>query len=158
TFSVRLPLALPTVQHVPNRVATRDGAISADVLNGRRILVVDDQQDTLEFFAVLLERAGAIPVLATSAPEALARLDKAAPALVIADIGMADADGYDLLRMIRQRDNDVPVIAVTAFAREEDRRRALDEGFREHVAKPIEPEQLISVIASVLKERIHRLT
>jgi PAS domain S-box-containing protein len=153
TFTVRLPLASASVPFVMSRVGSQDVENSSHLLMGSRILVVDDQEDALDFFSVVLERAGAIPILAASAPEALATLDHDWPALILADIGMAGEDGYDLLRTIRKRNINVPVIAVTAFAREEDRHRALEEGFREHIAKPVEPDALISVIASVLKQR-----
>ncbi len=101
----------------------------------------------------LLEECGASVVIAGSAKEALAALDKHSVNLLISDIGMPGEDGYELVRKIRRRPPEsggkVPAIALTAYARSEDRTRAMLAGFVGHVSKPVEPAELIATVASL---------
>ncbi len=101
----------------------------------------------------LLEECGASVVVAASAAEAIQVVPSLKPDVLVSDIGMPGVDGYELLRRVRalggQRGGDVPAIALTAFARSEDRTRALLAGYLVHVSKPVEPHELIATVASV---------
>ena len=123
-----------------------------DSLKGIRILVVEDEFDTGEFLDRFLRSHGADVMVARSAPEALSRLADRRVDLVVGDIGLPEVDGYDLMQRIRQLPADaggaIPAIALTAYARTEDRTRAFRAGYQAHLAKPIEPAELIATIAS----------
>ena len=117
-----------------------------------RILIVEDEPDTREFLKRLLESHGATVVVAVSAQQALDAIRADPPHILISDIGLPDVDGYDLIRKIRegfeQRSSTLPAIALTAYARAEDRSRALRSGYQAHLAKPVEPSELLMTIAS----------
>jgi CheY-like chemotaxis protein len=121
------------------------------VLQGVRVLVVDDDEDTVELFAVVLTACGAEVVTATSASAAMRLMAERAPDVVLADIAMPEADGYWLVREIRgladARMRAVPVVAVTAFGREHSRTRALEAGFYDRLEKPVDPELLCLTVA-----------
>jgi CheY-like chemotaxis protein len=121
------------------------------VLVGVRVLVVDDDEDTADLFATALAQCGADTVSTTSASEALRVLAARAPDVVVTDIAMPGADGYWLLREIRQledaRARAVPVMAVTAFGREHVRARVLAAGFVDHLEKPVDPQVLCVAVA-----------
>ena len=162
TFRVELPemiagsssssssAVLPELPHV------EEPAESETSLTGISVLVVDDERDARELVSRVLTARGATVRTAGSASEAMAMLTDWHPNVLLSDIGMPEQDGYDLIRMVRQlppsQGGTVPAAALTAFARSEDRRRVLLAGFQSHVAKPVEPEELIAVIAS-LSER-----
>ncbi len=120
---------------------------------GLRVLVVDDEPDTLETVQTILGKCGAEVRTAASANDALAALDDWLPDVVISDIGMPDQDGYELIRHVRERPAArgglVPAIALTAYARIEDRLKALAAGFQMHVPKPVDPAELVAVVASL---------
>ena len=122
-------------------------------LTGLTVLVVDDQPDARNLIARVLSDCNASVVTAGSAEEALALVESGRPDVLVSDIGMPDVDGYELLRRVRalgpERGGKVPAIALTAFARSEDRTRALRAGFVVHVSKPVEPSELIATVASV---------
>jgi len=122
-------------------------------LAGLRILVVDDDPDATEVVSTILGQAGAEVATASSAPQAIDLVDRWGPNVLISDIGMPGEDGYQLIRKVRARFPDkpsqIPAIALTAFARSQDRLKALSEGYQMHVAKPIEPIELVTVIASL---------
>jgi PAS domain S-box-containing protein len=122
-------------------------------LAGLKVLVVDDQPDARELIKRVLEDCGAEVFVAGSAAAALAALPGWRPDVLVSDIGMPDTDGYELLRRIRalgvERGGKIPAIALTAFARSEDRTRALRAGFVVHVAKPVDPAELVATVASV---------
>jgi PAS domain S-box-containing protein len=126
-----------------------------DALQGMRILVVEDEQDTLEFVRRFLASRGAEVVAATSAAEALALLPKARVNVLVSDIGLPDVDGYDLLREVRRMDasasGGIPAIALTAYARAEDRLLAFRAGYQAHVAKPVDPEELVAAIVDLAR-------
>ena len=117
------------------------------------MLVVDDQPDARELIERVLEDCAAAVVTASTADEALALVEAERPDVLVSDIGMPDADGFELLRRVRalgpERGGRVPAIALTAFARSEDRTRALRAGFLVHVSKPVDPSELVATVASV---------
>nr|MBA3241074.1 response regulator [Acidobacteriota bacterium] len=165
TFTVALPRLLTyhaerlVVARVhPTATGGRDfgGSIPFNCpprLDGLRVLVVDDEADTLDLLSSLLERCGAEVTTAASAAEALESFAARTPEILISDIGMPGEDGYALIESIRaleaQRGGDrTPAIALTAYATVEDRVRALQAGFQVHVPKPIEPVELMAFVAS----------
>jgi PAS domain S-box-containing protein len=123
-------------------------------LTGIRILVVDDERDARELLSLLLEDCGASVSSAAGAIQALEILEREPLDVLISDIGMPEIDGYEFLRRARismaERNLRIPAIALTAFARSEDRTRALHAGFLVHVAKPVEPAELAATVASVV--------
>jgi PAS domain S-box-containing protein len=146
TFTVTLPCEVG-----PSRVepapATRVGDESD--LHGVRVLVVDDEPDARELAGRVLEEHGAAVVTAASGPEAIDALDAAAPDVLVSDLGMPGMDGYALIRAVRASGCHVRAVAVTAFARSEDRLRALAAGYEAHLAKPFEPKDLVLMVASL---------
>jgi CheY-like chemotaxis protein len=124
-------------------------------LDGLRVLVVDDEADTRELLRVGISQCGAEVTTAGSVQEALAVIEKLMPELLISDIGMAGADGYELIRQVRAlpaaRGGKIPAIALTAYARIEDRLRALRAGYQMHVPKPVELAELVAVITSLVQ-------
>nr|MBA2540664.1 response regulator [Deltaproteobacteria bacterium] len=123
------------------------------VLSGLKVLVVDDEPDARELLRHVLMAAQADVQTAASADEGLAALMSYRPDVVVSDIGMPIRDGYHLMRAIRSRTPEeggrTPAIALTAFARSEDRTRALMAGYQVHMAKPIEPNELVVTIGSL---------
>lgn len=121
-------------------------------LAGVRVLVVDDEHDAREILRNVLESAGAAVVTAGGAEEAVTTIRRERPDVLVSDIGMPGRDGYHLLRVIRtlppEEGGRTPAIAVTAFARVEDRTRALLAGYQVHIAKPVLPHELIVTVAS----------
>jgi len=128
-------------------------AMAGAELGQLRLLVVDDEPDTLEILSEILRAAGAKVATAASLAEALALVETLQPDLLISDIAMPGGDGYALIRQLRRRSPErggrVPAIAVSAHARGEDRRRALAAGFERYVTKPVEPGDLIAVVRDV---------
>jgi CheY-like chemotaxis protein len=120
------------------------------VLRGRTILVVEDHDDARELIADMLERSGGRVIAAASTREAVERVRDVRPDLLLADLGLPGEDGYALLARFRAIYPDVPAIALTAYARETDRDRALAAGFAQHVIKPVDPERLIDLVAMVV--------
>ncbi|HEX8291161.1 MAG TPA: ATP-binding protein [Pyrinomonadaceae bacterium] len=122
-------------------------------LAGLRVLAVDDDADTLEMLTLFLRRAGAEVASAGSAAAALETLERFRPDVLVADIGMPEVDGYELLRRVRaltpERGGLTPAIALTAYAGETDRVRALRSGFQAHLPKPVEPDDLIKAVTSL---------
>jgi PAS domain S-box-containing protein len=118
-----------------------------------RILIVDDETDARELMRLVLEEAGAKVAMAASSAEGLDQIRRQIPDVMLVDIGMPKEDGYDFLRRVRALSRDkgrqVPAVAVTAYAREQDRERAYAAGFHSHVAKPVMPPQLIQIIEDV---------
>ncbi|MEO6603368.1 MAG: ATP-binding protein [Polyangiaceae bacterium] len=148
TFAVRLPFASArsSVPAWPGASAPGfepPNRLTAPELRGVRVLVVDDDDDSRDLVVSILEKCEAITCAASSAEQALAMIVAECPDVLISDIGMPGMDGYELMRAVRAlpdaRSQTLPAVAVTAYARTEDRKRALAEGFQLHVAKPIEP-------------------
>jgi signal transduction histidine kinase/ActR/RegA family two-component response regulator len=159
TFTVRLPLvrAQPPMGHLYSTASILKPERSADhdevTLSGLRVLVVDDEPDARALARRVLEERGADVVTVASAPEALAVVDgDRAPSVVVSDIGMPDEDGYDFIRKLRALPGSagrIPAVALTALARNEDRKRALLAGYQTHISKPVDPAELVAVIARI---------
>ena len=155
TFTIVLPStagARATDRRTRSDVVSKEAPEPSDSLSGMRVLVVEDEPDTCEFLERFLGSYGAEVVLARSAAEALSRLSAEKVDIVVSDIGLPDVDGYDLMHRIRQLPTSaggaVPAIALTVYARTEDRTRAFRAGYQAHLAKPIEPAELVATIAS----------
>ncbi|MDQ6809087.1 MAG: response regulator, partial [Verrucomicrobiota bacterium] len=122
-------------------------------LTGLEILAVDDEPDARELVNRILSRCGAAVETAGSGAEALRLITKKKPHVLIMDIGMPEEDGYCVIQKVRQltpeQGGDVPAIALTAFARSEDRRRAILSGFQMHMSKPVEASELIAIVSSL---------
>lgn len=125
-------------------------------LEGVRVLVVDDDADSRELLVFILAEAGAIPTGAASAREALDLFPSIKPDLVVSDIGMPEINGYGLIQQIRamppEHGGQVPAIALTAYAAENDQKQALASGFQQHLAKPIDLDEFVEVMLSLLKQ------
>jgi CheY-like chemotaxis protein len=145
TFTVLLPL-LHAGTH-PD-AASIEPPSSSLPLSGLHILVVDDEADARALLLTLLEQAGALVQVASSAVTALAQLKACRPDLLISDIGMPEIDGYMLIRQIRQQPDTatLPALALTAYARTEDRLSVLEAGFQAHLTKPVNSSELIEAI------------
>ncbi|MBD1906275.1 response regulator [Trichocoleus sp. FACHB-832] len=148
TFTVQIPLAprlieSPTLDPSPIRDSD---------LSGIHILVVDDETDSREFVAFVLEQAGAIVTTVASGIDALRAFSQSVPNIIVSDIGMPVMDGYMLMRQIRAlpEGKQIPAIALTAYAGELDRQQAEAAGFQRHVAKPIEPEVVVAIVVELL--------
>ena len=155
TFRVKLPVAASRWD--PNRLGEHPRSsqrlsvpwVNADLSN-LKVLVVDDDPDSRDLVHRLLSDCGATVTAAASAAEAVAATNNQRPDILISDIGMPEIDGYELLRSLRAN-NEVrfPAIALTAFARPEDRTRTLLAGYVAHVSKPVEPAELVATVAAV---------
>ena len=150
TFRVRIPLRVATEDRRAHEA--REGSASEELtpLSGLRVLVVDDELDTCEVLEAVLREAGAEVRACQSAAEALAELDTWWPDVLLSDIGMPGEDGYSLIRRVRAQEarhgRAIAAVALTAYARAEDRRKALSAGFQMHVPKPIDGDDLIAVM------------
>jgi signal transduction histidine kinase/ActR/RegA family two-component response regulator len=170
TFTVTLPLAEQTGFFSPDlpAIRTEEEAIQVHeraMIDGTRVLIVDDQEEARVALAHFLGKFGANVTAVSSGAEALSILadlsDGEQPDVLICDIAMPDEDGYSVLNRVRQFEakrgvkmsHEIPAIALTGMAQVEDRMRALSAGFRMHLAKPVEPAELIIVIASLAGER-----
>jgi PAS domain S-box-containing protein len=161
TFTVLLPVApvyaaaAPEERVHPAARETLPAFECPDRLDGLRVLVVDDETDTLEMLRVGIGQCGAEVSVAASAAEALSEIRKSPPDVLISDIGMPEEDGYVLIRKVRdlraEEGGNVPAIALTAYARTEDRLQALRAGYQMHVTKPVELTELAAVVASLVK-------
>jgi CheY-like chemotaxis protein/anti-sigma regulatory factor (Ser/Thr protein kinase) len=152
---------------LPARMADRTAAAKkpkrneerATNLKDIRVLVVEDEADTREFLATILRDESAVVTTAGSVPEALASLQTNLPAVVVSDIAMPDENGYVLLEKLRRMEQAygwtrIPSIALTAYAREEDRKLVLDAGFEMHIPKPFEPPKLIAAVLELAAKRM----
>ena len=146
TFRVRLPV-------LAVRVEPAAPVIASDVLAGVRVLVIDDEPDARELLRLVLSAGGAEVTTAAGAPEALEMLSRVRPHVVVSDLGMPGIDGYAMLRQMRSRPahegGRVPAVALTAYARSEDRTRATAAGFQMHATKPINPDELVAIVKSL---------
>jgi CheY-like chemotaxis protein len=138
---------------------TADAGLPSDhpSLAGITVLAVDDEPDALMLVKRVLEGCGAKVLTATSAAAALELVQRERPDMILSDIGMPGEDGYDFMRKVRALPADaggrIPAAALTAFARAEDRTRALRAGYQTHVAKPVESTELTAVVASLATRR-----
>ncbi len=156
TFIISLPVNTGLPQDVESR-GMSGTMISEDApkisLDGLLILVVDDEDDTRQLLVQSLTFYGATVITAKSAAEGLSELIDKSPDVLVSDIGMPEEDGYSLIKKARalsdEQQKNVKAIALTAFTRAQDRMRALSAGYQNHVAKPVEPDELATVIASL---------
>jgi CheY-like chemotaxis protein len=122
-------------------------------LDGVKVLVVDDEPDARDLLRRVLQRQNATVFLASGARDAIDLVRQTRPDVIVSDIGMPNLDGYEMIRLIRslpeEQGGRTPAVALTAFARSEDRRRAMMAGFQVHVAKPAEPAELVATVASL---------
>jgi PAS domain S-box-containing protein len=158
TFIVRLPVVLVAEDDSGDRDALpehgRGEAHALPDLHGAQVLVVDDEADARELVRRVLRNQGARVTTASSAEEALAMLRVARPDLVISDIGLPKTDGYQFMRTLRAEEESaqrLPALALTAFARADDRKRAMLAGYQAHLAKPFDTAELVLVAASLLQ-------
>jgi CheY-like chemotaxis protein len=156
TFTVHLPvraLDKPEGQyeHPRSSAAGADAMIDDEWPNlaGITVLVVDDEKDARDLVRAILEERGATVTTAPSAAEARKRIALAPPGVIVCDIGMPNEDGYDFIMALRRQGVAVPAVALTAFARPEDRVRSIKAGFAGHLAKPVEPAELLVMVASL---------
>jgi K+-sensing histidine kinase KdpD/CheY-like chemotaxis protein len=156
-FIVHLPLSRVAPQAKPEVAAGRRIRAEGDFerpkeLESLTVLVVDDDEDARQLVQAVLEECGSRVTAVDSVESALDVLSRAATEVLISDIGMPGQDGYDLIRRVRALPGAIariPAAALTAYAREEDRRRALEAGYTMHLAKPVEPAELVAVVAGL---------
>ncbi|BBD68893.1 multi-sensor hybrid histidine kinase [Nostoc commune NIES-4072] len=159
TFTVSLPLLQ---DESPSLTDEQNYAVlltpKSLPLAGIRVLVVDDDADSLDFAAFVLEQDGAFVIALSSAYEALQTLAEVKLDVLVSDISMPDMDGYMLIRKVRnltpEQGGQIPAIALTAFARNEDQQEALKAGFQMHLSKPFNPEELIAAIAKLVFQKV----
>jgi len=155
TFTVTLPIAA-TTRAADNEFLLAENVLpaSAKIFDGVRILVVDDEADSRDLISTLLTRCGSEVRCSESAAEAIRAFAEWSPDLLLSDIGMPNEDGYSLIKKVRKlrskRAKQIPAIALTAYATDEDRSLALAAGFQVHLAKPVEPKSLLTSIAAAL--------
>ncbi|OKH24813.1 hybrid sensor histidine kinase/response regulator [Hydrococcus rivularis NIES-593] len=152
TFRIELPLLIAETSQ--NSTPDTPNPETSSPLANLRILVVDDDRDSSEFIAFLLEQSGAIATVAASVQSALQVFSSFHPDVLLSDIGMPEENGYSLIRKIRllspEQGGQIPAIALTAYARDQDRDEAIAAGFQLHLAKPVAPHDLIAAIKKVL--------
>ncbi|MEH1872584.1 hybrid sensor histidine kinase/response regulator [Nostoc sp.] len=163
TFTVSLPLLqdespnLTDEQNYPVLLTPKSLPLA-----GVRVLVVDDDADSLDFAAFVLEQDGAFVIALSSPNEALQTLAEVKPDVLVSDISMPDMDGYMFIRQVRtwtpEQGGQIPAIALTAFARNDDEQEALKAGFQMHLAKPFNPEKLIAAIAELVETKMSAIT
>jgi PAS domain S-box-containing protein len=157
TFTVNLPVRAVQMDQGNSEAGGRsDDAPTSDLaplrLDGLRVLVADDEADARRLLVKVLSDAGGIVTAVSSVAEALAAMTTANPQIILSDIAMPDQNGYDLIRQVRSRGHsskELPAVALTAFAHKDDRMRVLRAGFQLHVPKPIDPHELIAIIAGL---------
>ncbi|MDB5290417.1 MAG: rpfC [Phycisphaerales bacterium] len=162
TFTIALPMTAPRSPQAgqyddshPAAIAVAAAAQPPPSLKGVCVLVVDDEPDARALMKRLLEDCEAHVITAASAAEALASIASRPPDVLVSDIGMPAEDGYALIHKLRQlpptRGGNTPAVALTAYARPEDRNRVMHAGFQMHIAKPVEPSELITMIADLAR-------
>ncbi|MEH2051285.1 PAS domain S-box protein [Nostoc sp.] len=153
TFTVMLPLI--EIDLNSHQVVSRPDDLPD--LNGLKVLLVDDERDTRELIAFILEQSGAVVIQSASAIEALGIMPQFQPNLLLSDIGMPEVDGYMLIRQIRamslEEGGEIPAIALTAYAGEADYQQVIAAGFERHITKPVEPAKLLRAIANLIYQK-----
>jgi CheY-like chemotaxis protein len=155
TFTLLLPLA--GIERAQGEIASEQEAKTGErrpaILEGLRLVIVDDQTDTLEMLKTSLAALGATVIAAATAREALKMVIDTLPHVLVSDLGLPEVDGYELILKVRELAPGLggltPAIALTAYARAEDRKQALEAGFQVHMTKPVEPAELAVVIAGL---------
>ena len=160
TFRVRLPLMIvhPEARDVRRehpRTERREALSALGDLTGIHVFAIDDEEDALSLLRVVLETAGAEVTTLNSPVMALERIAEANPQVLVVDLGMPEIDGFELISQIRKSANpavrNLPAAALTAFARSEDRTKALRSGFEMHLAKPVDPGELVASVATLAR-------
>jgi len=163
TFIVRLPIRIAVSAEYLARAhaigAPTDAAAAPKVrLDGLRILLVDDDREALDLASVILSTAGAAVATCTSAVDAVAQVQQWRPDVLVSDIEIPDEDGYALIRRVRalepERGGRTPAVALTAYGGIQDRMQSLTAGFSMHVPKPVNPDELTTIIASLAGRRL----
>jgi CheY-like chemotaxis protein/two-component sensor histidine kinase len=158
TFKVRFPVSAPAAAQVeppPEQPKHVEELLEEgrQKLHGIRVLLVEDDADTLDMLRFILEQYGAEVFTAASTREGLKILDHWQPDALVSDLAMPGQDGYELIRQLRsrgaKRGGNIPAVALSAYTRSEDRQRALAAGFQTHVSKPVDPEELVNVVANL---------
>ena len=153
TFIVSLPASAVPVPTPGGAPESRSDVDVSEEFDSIKVLLVEDEPDTREFLKKLLESHGAVVTSVGSADEAIAAFRESPPDIMVSDIGLPDVDGYAMMQQIRHsglpHGSTVPAIALTAYARVEDRTRALRSGFQAHIPKPVEASELIASIGSI---------
>lgn len=163
TFKVRLPVL--SINRVPgSKTAARDltkarGADGLSIerlprLDGVRVLVVDDDSDTRQMLNAVLSECQAEVITAASAAEAIEEIERRKPDVLVSDLGMPEQDGYEFIKNVREMESAdhtvrIPALALTAYAKAEDRVRALASGYQVHLSKPVEPAEFVLVVANL---------
>jgi PAS domain S-box-containing protein len=162
TFRARLPLMIVHAQGVREarehpRTAKQTPLAGLGNLSGVRVLAIDDDGDALGLLRVVLEAAGAEVITISSAREGLERIAGVRADVLVVDLGMPDVDGFEFISRIRASEDprvrDVPAAALTAFARSDDRTKALQSGFEMHLSKPVDPGELVASVATLVRRR-----
>ena len=160
TFRVTLPLMIVHPQEVTERrehprTESLTPLTRLGDLRGVRVLAIDDEEDALALLRLVLETAGATVTIAASAALALDRLGAEPPDVLVVDLGMPFMDGFEFIARVRASPDaavrDIPAAALTAFARSEDRTRVLESGFEMHLAKPVDPGELVASVATLVR-------
>jgi CheY-like chemotaxis protein/anti-sigma regulatory factor (Ser/Thr protein kinase) len=160
TFRVMLPVMIVHPERRPepreHPTAPRTTPLPPlEGLGGIRVLAIDDEEDALGLLRVVLEAAGAEVVTESSAAAALERLTEIKPHVLVVDLGMPHMNGFEFIARIRDAASaevrDIPAAALTAFARSDDRTRALKSGFEMHLAKPVDPGELVASVATLVR-------
>jgi PAS domain S-box-containing protein len=155
TFLVKLPIVDPAAEsdRVPPLQRDEGSLESAPRLDGVRVLLVEDEPDARHLLAAVLQKRGARVFMAATAAEGLLLLERERPDVLLSDIALQDEDGYALIRKVRARSPEdggrTPAAALTGYGRMEDRMKALSAGFQLHAAKPVEPGELVAVVATL---------
>ncbi len=155
TFGVRLPVKSDKPSDpVVSQIKSADADVETDhqllKLPGVKALVIDDEPDARELLRRCLLASGVESQLAGSADEAVDLLSRFTPDVILSDIGMPVQDGYEFMRALRRQGNKTPAVALTAFARPEDHIRSIQAGYQTHLSKPVEPAELLAVIAGLI--------
>ncbi|MDB5328839.1 MAG: sensor hybrid histidine kinase [Phycisphaerales bacterium] len=159
TFLINLPVAVVHTQraetdrvHPHATLSDTPFEVRGITLEGVKVVIVEDEQDSRDVLERLLSSSGAEVSIATSAAEALALLERVRPHVLVSDIGLPGEDGYELIRKVRMLGDglgNVRAVALTAFARAEDRTKAMLAGFQMHLAKPVDARELIVTVATL---------
>ncbi len=159
-FTVTLPLKIDRTQLKDSEQVLLSGDSTQmlnnpSILKGKQVLIVDDDADTRDFYMTVLQECGASVTGAASVRDALEALKQQRPDVLVSDIGMPGEDGYTLIGKVRDLESaggkHLPAVALTAYAREVDRQQAIAAGFQEHLPKPVEPAELVAVVAHLME-------
>jgi CheY-like chemotaxis protein len=151
TFSATFPLLAERAEPITMSQSGEMNGLENHSLDGLRVLLVDDEAEAREIISTVIARTGAEVTACHSATEALAKLSEWKPDVILSDIAMPDEDGYSFIGKVRslprEKGGETPAAALTAYARDSDRREALAAGYQMHIAKPIGATQLVTMVA-----------